>query len=47
VSRNASTVATHQSRGVAEPVWRASVDTKCRWISERITVSGASSVCAP
>ena len=38
----ASTVATHQSRGVADPVWRARVETRCRWTSDRITASGLS-----
>jgi hypothetical protein len=42
VSRNDNTVATHQSRGVAEPVWRARVETRCRWISARMTSSGLS-----
>ena len=37
VSRTASAVATHQSRGVAEPAWRASVETRWRWMSERST----------
>ena len=41
VSRKASTVATHQSRGVALPVCRASVETRWRWINERITAPGA------
>ena len=30
VSRTASAVATHQSRGVADALWRARVDTRCR-----------------
>jgi hypothetical protein len=40
VSRTASAVATHQSRGVAEPVCRASVETRCRWMSERSASTG-------
>ena len=35
VSRTASAVATHQSRGVAEAGYRAKVETRCRWIRER------------
>ena len=34
-------------RGVAEPVCRASVDTRCRWISERMTSSGESPFVPP
>src|SRR5882762_9295535 len=44
VSRTARAVATHQSRGVAEPAWRASVETRWRWISERSTSTGVSLV---
>src|ERR1051326_4327185 len=42
VSRTASAVATHQSRGVADAEWRASVETRWRLISERRTSTGLS-----
>src|SRR3954470_18315747 len=44
VSRIASAVATHQSRGVALPGSRARVETRCRWIRER-KISSVASAC--